>query len=139
MECGEMPVSLPSITKLNEELQNQLRSHIKDYVSTVLNDISDTFRIPRNTLFSSYLTDDLLDRYCGDVPKKCRKDLNSEERCWAKIGTNARCSRKHQKDVLFCGSHINMDSEIYIENSENPEPAIAKKKVVCTRREIPLP
>src|SRR3989338_5496644 len=107
MECGEMPVSLPSITKLNEELQNQLRSHIKDYVSTVLNDISDTFRIPRNTLFSSYLTDDLLDRYCGDVPKKSclytprnSAPITTIIRCtdFRPINNNPKCNNSRNSD-----------------------------------------
>lgn len=131
-EIGETAVSLPSVTKINDEINFIIKTNIKQYVSTVLKEISEEYHIPLDRLHDQYLTDDMLYVYCGTPDlknKKTRKRIDPDDQCHAKTASGIRCSRKHRTGEKFCGSHINMYPEEYISVDLPADDQIPKQKI----------
>lgn len=138
IDVGETVVSLPSITKINEELTLVLKDWVKRYVTVVLDSISADHQISRDLLQRTYLTDEMIERYCGTPEvknKKNRKKLESDDQCWAMTANRTRCSRKHKEGDRFCGSHISMNPEEYVESPDSsPEIYPSKKPVFLLKK-----
>lgn len=100
-----MPVSLPTLTDINNELNNLVSGTVKKELTVILTLISEEYGIPKNELVSKYLSK-LSVPDANDLTKKQKKAIDSADRCIAKIASGDQCSRRHKKDELYCGSHI---------------------------------
>lgn len=132
MEIGEIPVSLPSITKINDEINFIIKDNIHKYLTTVLDSIAEEHRIPRDILHEQYMSEEMLAQYCGTETrgKKTRKKISPEDQCRAKTGLDKRCTRKHKKGERFCGSHLNMNAEEFEDSGEPTKERVTHKKTV---------
>ena len=110
MEVGNVPASLPSLTKINKELNALIEANVKLQLRQVLADIADKHRLSKNDLFRDYITDitvEKLDTSNNTVKKRIRRNVPSHERCTALTSNMEQCSRKRKGTNLFCGSHLN--------------------------------
>lgn len=116
MEIGKIPVALPALTKINDELNKMVKTLATNQIRNVLSDISDKYGIAKNELFARYLSADLSIELAKDTNtdgsteqqkgKRVRKAIADEDRCLAKISNGTRCSRRRKDENLYCGSHM---------------------------------
>lgn len=109
MEIGEIPVSLPSLVKINDELNQLVIETTKNELREILADISEKYGIAKNDLYSRYMNRDVTINTETTISrnKRSRKNIAHEERCLAKISNGNQCSRRHKGDnSLYCGSHL---------------------------------
>ncbi len=110
MDVGEIPASLPSLTKVNRELQKLVKENVENNLKVILSDIADRHRLSRNDLFQKYLSDDkitITQSSDGPVTKRKRRNIPLYERCTALTSSLEQCSRKKKVGQEFCGSHLN--------------------------------
>ena len=104
---GEILVSLPSIVRINEELNRVIVDTTKIRIRSVLTDISEEYGIARNELLSRYLTEELeIIKDSTSCIKRAKGELKASDMCLAKISTGKQCSRRHRENELYCGSHL---------------------------------
>lgn len=116
MEIGKIPVALPALTKINDELNKMVKTLATSQLRNVLSDISDKYGIAKNELFARYLSTELsldLAKENGEngsveitKSRRTRKAIASEDRCLAKISNGTRCSRRKKDGNVYCGSHL---------------------------------
>lgn len=110
MEVGEIPASLPSLTKINKELQRLIKVNVEQNLRTILLDIADKYRLSKNELMQNYLSDDKIvikEDESSKTTKRKRKKIPLYERCTARTSSGDQCSRRKKKESEFCGSHSN--------------------------------
>jgi hypothetical protein len=107
MEVGQIPVSLPSLTKINKELKTLIETNTKHYLKEILSEIADKYQLSRNELFLDYLSNLSIETTKAGPKKRIKRKIPIKDRCHALTFTNNQCSRKRKDDNLFCGSHIN--------------------------------
>ena len=110
MEVGNVPASLPSLTKINKELKALIEANVKHQLRQVLADIADKYRLSKNDLFRDYISDVTivkLDTTDNNTKKRIKRKVPSHERCSALTSNLEQCSRKRKGINLFCGSHLN--------------------------------
>jgi len=137
MDVGKLPVTLPSISKINEDLNNIIKTVTTSKLRNILSDISEKYGIAKNELYTQYLNQDF---DFDDIEKdstyththththkirKTRKEIPSDQRCLAKISSNTRCSRRKKPDSNYCGSHVssrpNGEIELELEGASDVE------------------
>ena len=94
-EIGEKPVSLPSIVKIRQELDQLVEDNTKAKLLTILSDIAEKYNLSHNELVNRYMT---VETSTGHKPVS--------ELCMAKVANGRQCSRRHRKGEDFCGSHL---------------------------------
>ena len=83
---GEILVSLPSIVRINEELNRVIVDTTKIRIRSVLTDISEEYGIARNELLSRYLTEELeIIKDSTSCIKRAKGELKASDMCLAKI------------------------------------------------------
>lgn len=143
MEIGKLPVSLPSIVKINNELAEVIVNSIKDDRRVILNDIAERYQIKRNELFELYAKIDInVANITKQIkPKRNRKEVPIKERCYAKTSNGKQCSRRKNKEN-FCGGHYGSrpygeftEEQILklAEQEETKELLVRKKPVIIAK------
>ena len=151
MDIGEIPVHLPTLSAINDQLINLMKDQYLKHLDMVLQDISETRGIPKDQLTEKYMTDTEFGNF-GSVsvaPKKSRRKLDPKIRCCARTSNRTRCSRK-RKTERFCGSHEHSRPYGEVEDEEDDEsstssastprplgtPVVKKKPVVRPKVKI---
>lgn len=107
MDIGGTPISLPSLTKINEELQQIVRQNLLQQKREMLTDIAKSYGLPQNELYTKYLnSSDLTVRNSSShATSRQKKDVSDTDRCIARISTGEQCRRRHKEGEPYCGSH----------------------------------
>lgn len=120
-DVGDIPVSLPTLTKINTEIDDLINDSVKSSLSTILEDVSQRYQLSFSELSDRYLKDfKLSDASDNNANTNCEKlisrqrkskcEVEDSQRCIALILSGERCSRRRRQNSEFCGSHQNSKS-----------------------------
>lgn len=117
MDVREIPIMLPALTEINADIQDLIRKNVKTIVSEILKKVADNEHLEHDTLLKHF-TEDMIEY---DFKKKLKKHISVDDRCIAKIGTGAQCTRHRKDKEQYCGSHLASRRFGVVESSEFPD------------------
>ncbi len=91
-----------------DDISKYLVHLYNEQTKTILDDISKTYNIPKETLYNKYINNDILKD--SHSLKKKRKKIGFEESgclCMARKQDGNQCTRRRKDSNDYCGKHIN--------------------------------